>query len=196
MVLLWRFVPRGAEYRGPMRFNAVTRGFFAIILSFLALMPAGFAYALPDDAQKMELRPEAVMRLRQQYCDPFLAGVLSGMHWGLGHFYAKEYGRASLFAFGDLVYKGMAIGLVIKLRNKYIGPEVDSVQWRDISGTDKGLVIGAAAVWMGLTAFSIYDATKVAKRQNARIDALLRMEFSVHDYGGAPVFSLGWKTPF
>ncbi|MDR2734722.1 MAG: hypothetical protein LBC99_08825 [Spirochaetota bacterium] len=167
----------------------------ALALTALLILQAGFLYAEPgSDGLKTEL----ALRLRQQYADPFLAGFLSGMYWGLGQFYAKDYAKGSLFVFGDLVFKGLALGLAIKLKNKYISASSDSgMSWRDMSGTDKGLVIGAAAVWLGVTVLSIADAGETARKYNARADALFHLDIGMTDSReGGGALCLGWNIRF
>jgi len=172
---------------------------FVLLLAALLFAETAFAAPVSSAAAgtKMEFSPEMVMRLRHQHCDPFLAGLLSGAYWGLGHFYAKDYGHGSLFVFSDLVYKGLALGLAIKLKNKYISADDGSMRWRDMSGTDKGLVVGAAAIWLGVTVLSIYDASEAARKYNSRTDALLHaVDVNLREREGSPVFCLDWKAKF
>ncbi|HOG65031.1 MAG TPA: hypothetical protein PLD82_06300 [Spirochaetota bacterium] len=144
----------------------------------------------------VQLTPETLARLRQQYRDPFLAGLLSGLYWGLGHFYTKDYTSGSLFMFGDLVFKGLAVGLVLKLKNKYTGDGDDQIRWREMNGTDRSLVIGAIAVWAGVTILSVADAASSANEYNMKNDPLSRFDLGFSAREGAPFVSLGLKMPF
>jgi hypothetical protein len=175
------------------QFKTLARTCLSCALILILSVQAGFLYAAPEGES---FSSETVFRLRQQYADPFLAGFLSGMYWGLGHFYAKDYSRGSLFMFGDLVYKGLALGLAVKLKNKYAGQQDNGVRWGELSGTDKGLVIGTAVVWLGITALSAYDAGETAKKFNGRINQLLRVDVRMREVEGSAVSCLGWNTQF
>lgn len=146
--------------------------------------------------ENLQVTPEVLARLRQQHRDPFLAGLLSGFYWGLGHFYAREYTKGSLFVFGDLVFKGLALGLVVKLKNKYTGAGDREIRWRELDKTDKSLVLGAVAVWLGVTALSVVDAVNSAKALNVRNDPLSRLDLGLSSREGASFVSLGLKMPF
>jgi hypothetical protein len=78
--------------------------------------------------------------------------------WGAGQFYCGEYWKGSLFVFGDLVYKGLLVGLVLKFNNKYSSGASDPVRWAEFSAADKGLVIGYVVTWLGLSLWSVSDA--------------------------------------
>jgi hypothetical protein len=162
-----------------------------------------FFQILPLEAQEqltngmtIQLTPETLSRLRQQHRDPFLAGLLSGLYWGLGHFYAREYTRGSLFMFGDLIFKGLVIGLVFKLKNKYTGQDDNEIRWREMNGTDKSLVIGAVAVWLGLTVLSVADAASCAEDYNLRNNPLSRFDLGVSSREGLPFVNFGLRMPF
>jgi len=166
-----------------------------VLLLFLSPVHLAGEEALTN-GMTIQLTPETLARLRQQHRDPFLAGLLSGLYWGLGHFYAREYTRGSLFMFGDLVFKGLAVGLVLKLKNKYTGAGDDQIRWREMNGTDKSLVIGAVAAWLGLTVLSVADAAACADEFNLRNDPLSRFDLGVSSREGSPFVSLGLKIPF
>jgi len=192
--------PPWAECRGPMRSDSARHGglrcLSLALIALLSLQGGILHAAAAPDALQQGLEPDLVLRLRQQHCDPFLAGLLSGVYWGLGQFYAKEYGRGSLFVFGDLLYKGFVLGLAITLKNKYTGPNDESVRWGEMSGTDKSFVIGAAVLWLGATVFAACDASEAARRYNKRTDELLGLDLSLRGGDGESVFCLGWNTKF
>jgi len=108
--------------------------------------------------------------LQYRYKDPFVAGLLSVPMWGVGQFYAGEYTKGSLFVFGDLVYKGMLLGLIIKLNNNYTSKSSGDreVSWDELSSNDKFLVAGYVVSYLVVSAWSVVDAAYSAKRFNSR----------------------------
>lgn len=146
---------------------------------------------------KLRLTPQLLRRLQYKYKDPFMAGFLSFSIWGLGQFYTKDYTKGSLFVFGDLVYKGLLVGLVIKLKNKYtdqVGD--DTVVWRELDDFDKTLVIGYILTYLGLTFWSVYDAVESAHRYNRKYDVRSYFRLGVWPSEGRPSLYLGWHMRF
>ncbi len=107
-------------------------------------------------------------KLQYRYKDPFIAGLLSVPMWGIGQFYAGEYTKGSFFVFGDLVYKAMLLGLIIKLNNNYTSKvSGDSeVDWGELSSNDKVLVIGYVVSYLAVSAWSVADAVCSASKFN------------------------------
>lgn len=150
--------------------------------------------ASPPSSRSMS--PDLLERYRYRYRDPFLAGLLSTSMWGTGQFYCGEYKKGSLFVFGDLVYKGLLVGLVLKFNNKYSSGAADPVRWSEFSAADKGLVIGYVVTWLGLSFWSVSDAIDSAHRFN-RLHTLRRqVSLEIIPEGSSPSFHLGWKMPF
>jgi len=137
-----------------------------------------------------------INRYRYKYRSPFLAGLLSSTMWGMGQMYSGEYTRGSLLVFGDLIYKGLLVGLILKLNNRYSAGGDDSVRWAEFSATDKGLVIGYVISYIGLTIWSTADAVACAKQYNCRHGFGKWFKVSLREMGGSPSVELGWRLPF
>jgi len=172
----------------------LTIGMLAALVLFQTTAFAAGESRTNDDS--VALSPDVLARVRQQYRDPFVAGLLSGLYWGLGQFYAREYTKGSLFMFGDLVYKGVLIGMLLKFKNKYTGSGDDSVRWREMTSGDRALAIGAVVTWLGMTIFSVADAAACANGYNRGNEPASRVDVSLDQNSGAPVVWLGWKMPF
>jgi hypothetical protein len=157
-------------------------------------LPAGAAGGSASTNQAVPLPAAALNPRPVSRKDPLLAGVLSWSCWGLGHFYAQEYTRGSLFALADLAYKGLLVGLVIKISEKY-GKGDQRVSWSRLEGGDRALVIGYLASWIGLSLWSALDAAGYAEAYNARRTGGPR--FGWLDAGGYDAgLVLGWEWRF
>jgi hypothetical protein len=102
------------------------------------------------------------------YKDPFLAGVLSWVMPGAGQIYAHSYAKGSLFILGDLVDKTALVMLILYLNNNYSHGEAGGINWKQLSDTDKGLIVGYIVLSSAYKVYNSLDAVASAKQFNSR----------------------------
>ena len=174
-------------------------------LCFAVLIFTGYCFSAQAASpaavtNKRISRPAAsadfINRYRYKYRNPFLAGFLSGMMWGTGQIYCGEYTKGSLFVFGDLIYKGLLVGLILKLNNRYSTGGTDPVRWSEFSATDRGLVIGYIVTYIGLTVLSTADAVQSAVLYNKKHSPGSGLHFSLVEDRGRGSLRFSWGLPF
>ncbi len=103
--------------------------------------------------------------------DPFIAGLLSATMMGLGQFYTKEYTKGSIFVLTDFIQKGTLIWMIVALNEKYTDKEKGDqvVEWREITNTDKTLIIGYLVFYFGSKIYCIIDAVHSANVYNKNL---------------------------
>lgn len=174
--------------------------YLLVILCLLQLTPlqaVQVTNSAPQAAVTNRLPPRLLQQLKYRHREPFVAGLLSTFFWGMGHFYTKEYTRGSLLMFGDLIYKGMLVGLLLKLKNRYTDSAGDdTVNWKELSGSDKGLVIGYLVSWVGISLWAAYDAAESANRFNRKFDLRNKLDLQLKPDSGGAGIQLGWKRRF
>ena len=100
--------------------------------------------------------------------DPFLAGFLSFMMMGTGHFYTGKYQRGSLFLFADILMKSALVGIILHIKSEYTTKTKDTVYWRDLNATDRGVVIGFGILYTIVLVLNVSDAVESAHEYNRR----------------------------
>ncbi|MCK4906597.1 MAG: hypothetical protein KAS64_03555 [Spirochaetes bacterium] len=130
--------------------------------------------------------------------DPFIAGLLSWSMWGLGHIYSKDYTKGSFLVFLDLIYKGLIVGYMVKINNKYTSQNDgdSSISWGELSSGDKGLAIGLLVVYIGVSFFSALDASTTAKEYNRKNNIDKYLQIGISNSDGYPSVQVGWKIQF
>lgn len=147
----------------------------------------------------VKINRDLLNKLQYRYKDPFVAGLLSVPMWGVGQFYAGEYTKGSLFVFGDLVYKGMLLGLIIKLNNNYTSKVSGDteVNWGELSSNDKFLVVGYIVSYLAISAWSVADAAYSANRFNDRNSLKNKFKLSLEpDYNNYFAIKVGFNLSF
>lgn len=177
----------------------------SVVLLLVLLWQAGTAQTAVKNPQQQtaatqmtnRIPPHLIQSLQFRYREPFVAGLLTSMFWGLGHFYTKEYTRGSLLMFSDLIYKGLLVGLLLKLKNRYTDSNGDdTVSWKELSGSDKGLVLGYIISWLGISIWAAYDAAESAHRFNRKFDLQKNLDLKLVPDGQGAGLQLGWKQRF
>lgn len=134
-----------------------------------------------NGGRKLTVPVDMLRRLTFRQKDPFIAGFLSWPMWGIGQFYAQEYTKGSLFVFGDLLAKGLLVGLVVKFNNKYTSRAAGdgTISWHELTGNDRALVIGYALGWLAISIWSVADAVDSAEAWNRAHDVGGRLRLSL-----------------
>lgn len=152
-----------------------------------------------EKANFVTIKKDLLNKLQYRYKDPFIAGLLSVPMWGVGQFYAGEYTKGSLFVFGDLVYKGMLLGLIIKLNNNYTSKVNgdNEVDWSELSSNDRFLVVGYVVSYLVISAWSVADAAYSANKFNDRNSLKNKFKLSLEpDYHNSLVVKFGLNLSF
>jgi hypothetical protein len=111
--------------------------------------------------------------------DPFLAGFFSFLMMGTGHFYTGKYQKGSLFLFADILLKSAFVGLVLHLKSEYTTETKDTVYWKDLRATDRGVVIGFGILYAVILMLNVSDAIESAHEYNRRYLRESRFQFSL-----------------
>lgn len=157
----------------------MNKKFIIILLIILLIIQFNNLFAAQDSIADSETRiiPEKIENLEDlsksqplftTRKDPFLAGFLSFFMMGAGQFYTGKYETGSLLLFSDIVLKSMFIGLILHLKAEYTTDINPTVYWRDISATDRTLIISFSVIYVVLLVVNINDAVQSAYEFNRK----------------------------
>ncbi|MDH5682783.1 MAG: hypothetical protein OEZ36_14420 [Spirochaetota bacterium] len=113
--------------------------------------------------------------------DPVIAGLLSSVMPGVGQIYSESYTKGSVIILGDLVAKTALIATIISLTNKYSSVDNSLVEWDQLNGNDKSLLISVSIAYIGLYIWNIIDAVNVTTDYNNK-------------YLNEPTLKIGYST--
>ncbi|OHD54908.1 MAG: hypothetical protein A2Y33_16185 [Spirochaetes bacterium GWF1_51_8] len=101
---------------------------------------------------------------------PFAASAFSLLYAGAGQFYLGDYTKGSLFFLGETLYHLFNYGIRIRLQTVY----GETASFNTLNTTDQVLIISSFFIYIGIKAFSMYDAYVTADTLNQQIDEKLQ----------------------
>jgi hypothetical protein len=102
--------------------------------------------------------------------DPFAGVAFSMIYAGAGQFYLGDYTKGSLLFLGETLYHVFNYGIRLRFQTIY----GDSAGFNTLSATDQILVVSSFFIYIGIKAFSMYDAFTIADALNRKIDKKLQ----------------------
>ncbi|NPU99819.1 MAG: hypothetical protein HPY53_00400 [Brevinematales bacterium] len=102
--------------------------------------------------------------------DPFAGAAFSLIYAGAGQFYLGDYTKGSLLFLGETLYHLFNYGIRLRFQTIY----GDSASFNTLSATDQVLVVSSFFIYIGIKAFSMYDAYTTADLLNRQIDKKLQ----------------------
>lgn len=102
--------------------------------------------------------------------DPFAGVAFSMIYAGAGQFYLGDYTKGSLLFLGETLYHVFNYGIRLRFQTIY----GNSASFNTLSATDQILVVSSFFIYIGIKAFSMYDAFTTAETLNRQIDKKLQ----------------------
>ena len=133
---------------------------------------------LPENRKTMQ-----ILELTAQKKDPFSAGSLSLLYAGAGQFYNGDFTKGSLFFLGETVYHIFNFAIRFKMQSTYGA----SAGFSSLETTDQVLLVSSFILYLGIKAFSIYDAYDSSVQINRGIDENIQRIMMSGDSGGISV---------
>lgn len=155
------------------------------LIIFIGIQQKGFSQEyIPINDNKIINLETRVLNPFSTKKDPFIASLLSFFWVGTGQIYNEEYYKGSILLFLDLSEKLLFVGLYFKLREEYTKTD-NLVEWNELKGGDKALLISSVAMFLITWVYSIYDAYVGAIEYNKHYFGMPSLDIGLApDYDG------------